>query len=227
MTIVERYRVACKAKLCLKCHNPSYMYKRFDKNHKCAADSKKTKFSCKSCSYHLWICHRHQADNNAALHKFKEEELRKHNLDFGLFVAKLPQTVKKSIPTVSPSDVSVSQSVQSQPLLSENIPEDDNSSKSCQNDNLYQNLSQNQALSKLKRKLNSKLETRNVKLNITPKGRSQFLLGQSQGKTRPITTLYDTGCSSALFQEGVPQTELSPAVLMNRGPFMVNGVGDT
>ena len=227
MTIVERYRVACKAKLCLKCHDPSYMYKRFDKNHKCAADSKKTKFSCKSCSYHMWICHRHQADNNVALNKFKEEELRKHNLEFGLFVAKLQQTVKQSIPTSSPSDVSVSQSVQSQPPLCEIIPEADNSSKSCHNDSLYQNLSQNQALSKLKRKLNSKLETRNVKLNIAPKGRSQFLLGQSQGKTRPITTLYDTGCSSALFQEGVPQTELSPAVLMTRGPFMVNGVGDT
>ena len=48
MTIVERYRVACKAKLCLKCHDPTYTYKRYDKNHKCPADSKKTKFSCKS-----------------------------------------------------------------------------------------------------------------------------------------------------------------------------------
>ena len=66
MSIVERYQAACKAKLCLKCHDPSYTYKRYDKNHKCPADSKKTKFSCKSCSFHMWVCQRHQSDQSAS-----------------------------------------------------------------------------------------------------------------------------------------------------------------
>ena len=44
---------------------------------------------------------------------------------------------------------------------------------------------------------------------------------------RPLLTLYDTGCGSVLFREGVPQQELCPAKLRQKGPFLVNGVGDT
>ena len=111
MTIVERYRVACKAKLCLKCHNPSYVYKRYDKNHNCPMDSKKSKFTCNSCSCHMWVCHRHQSDNQSALSKFKDEELNKHSLEFGLFTASLaPNKISNrssSISTVeSPLDSS-------------------------------------------------------------------------------------------------------------------------
>ena len=217
MTIVERYRIACKAKLCLKCHEPSYLYKRFDKSHKCSADGKKSKFSCRSCSYHMWICHRHQADNQAALNRFKDDELRRHNLEFGLFVTTLNSSSEKSSNGSVESSLNDCSSISVPTVVVENK----------QQENLFQNLSQNQALSKLKRKLNSKPETRNVKLKLNPSGCSQFMLGQSQGKTRPVITLYDTGCSAALFKEGVPQTELSPAVLMTRGPFMVNGVGDS
>ena len=60
-------------------------------------------------------------------------------------------------------------------------------------------LNQNQALSKLKRKLNSKSETRNVMLKPAPSGRSQFMLGQCKRKSRALTVLYDTGCSGGLF----------------------------
>ena len=58
-------------------------------------------------------------------------------------------------------------------------------------------------------------------------GMPQFILGYTKGKTRPLLTLYDTGCLSVLFKTGVPEKELSPAVLKCKGPIYVNGVGNT
>ena len=52
------------------------------------------------------------------------------------------------------------------------------------------------------------------------------MIGSTQGKTRPLLTLYDTGCGSVLFREGVPGNEL-PAVLIEAGPHKVGGVGDS
>ena len=86
-------------------------------------------------------------------------------------------------------------------------------------------LSPNQALKKLKKKMSAsgfKEELRPV-----PKGRAQFIIGYTRGKTEPLLTLYDTGCGSVLFKEGVPQHQLGPSVLKTKGPFIVNGVGDT
>ena len=86
-------------------------------------------------------------------------------------------------------------------------------------------LSPNQALSKLKKKMSAngiKEELRPV-----PKGRAQFIIGYTKGKTDPLLTLYDTGCGSVLFKEGVPQHQLGPSVLKTKGPFIVKGVGDT
>ena len=74
MTVDERHRVASKAKMCLKCHDPVYVFKKFDKQHKCIVDSKKKgKFTCRTCSYHMWVCQRHKADNREFMEKFKEK----------------------------------------------------------------------------------------------------------------------------------------------------------
>ena len=54
-----------------------------------------------------------------------------------------------------------------------------------------------------------------------------YMLGYSKGRTRPLVTLYDTGCQTILFKEGVPNKELGPAVIKMQGPMYVNGVGDT
>ena len=86
-------------------------------------------------------------------------------------------------------------------------------------------LSTDQALNKMKRKLSE--EGVNDELNPIAKGRAQFMIGYSQGKTRSLLNLYDTGCSGVLFRDGVPQTELSASVLKTKGPYIVNGVGDT
>ena len=77
--------------------------------------------------------------------------------------------------------------------------------------------------------MKSKLKSKGIKekLRPIPKGRAQFMLGFTKGTTRPLLTLYDTGCYSVLFAEGVPEKELGPAKRKTSGPYCVNGVGDT
>ena len=73
------------------------------------------------------------------------------------------------------------------------------------------------------------MKGKKIRANFRPieKGVPQFMLGYSKGTTRPLVTLYDTGCMNILFKEGVPDTELGPSVVMMKGPLYVNGVGDT
>ena len=59
-----------------------------------------------------------------------------------------------------------------------------------------------------------------------PAGRAQFMIGQTKGRTRSLNILYDTGCYGLLMKEGV-QHELGKSVLKTKGPFVVNGVGNT
>ena len=90
MSIDDRLRIAKKVKLCLKCHNPDYIYKKNDREHKC----KRSKFTCKSCSYHMWICQRHKTENIEFLDQFSNDYRTKYNLDFGLFA--MPSAVSGS-----------------------------------------------------------------------------------------------------------------------------------
>jgi len=57
-----------------------------------------------------------------------------------------------------------------------------------------------------------------------PSGDPLFLFHATQGKTRPINTFYDTGCSHAIFLDGVPGNQLRGQIV-SKGPFQINGVG--
>ena len=50
-------------------------------------------------------------------------------------------------------------------------------------------------------KLQNKLRKAGIKdeLRPVPKGKPVFMLGLTKGKTRPLVTLYDTGCGTVLF----------------------------
>ena len=76
----------------------------------------------------------------------------------------------------------------------------------------------------LERKLSDSGE--NIKLRPIPAGRVQFMIGQTRGKTGPLNILYDSGCYALLLREGV-QKELGESILTTKGPFIVNGVGNT
>ena len=46
----------------------------------------------------------------------------------------------------------------------------------------------------------------------------------AKGKTKPVMTFYDSGCSHAVFKEGIPKEQLRGHVVA-KGPFSIDGVG--
>ena len=81
MTTEERLKIATRAKLCLRCHDPEFVYQgkrpgpnRVGPRHDCPVQKgKKCKFTCKhsTCSWHLWICVDHKEENKADLERTK------------------------------------------------------------------------------------------------------------------------------------------------------------
>ena len=224
-------------------------------NNKCPIVVRgKGKFSCKvdSCNQHMWVCLRHKKENLKGLLKFKDDIQSQYKLEFGFTVTALKMNApsilrstfggkKKLKPpgkqksSLSPrklkearrkeSVTEVIKKTNSEPSfdLQEINPNVDSSKAALQNS--ARSLSTHQALKKLKKKMSAS----GVKqqLRPVPKGRAQFVIGYTKGKTRGLLTLYDTGCGSVLFREGVPQHELGMSVLKNKGPYIVKGVGDT
>ena len=82
-----------------------------------------------------------------------------------------------------------------------------------------------EAVIKLKSQL--RLHGDNSKLRPVEKGEPVFLLSKTEGKTRPLLTLWDSGCGYVLFKDGVPTKELGPVVLKTPGPIFINRVCDT
>ena len=258
MTTEQRLDIASKAKLCLKCHDPDYQYKKGD-SHDCRIvkfKNVKGRFTCKDpkCLQHMWVCVTHKESNKADLQKFQVEFRNKYSMDFALMVTS-PKLAKKTkaqkrkfsisrnnnlgneeatigqvkeveSDSVSPSPIIITtnKKTTTAPQVKEvksALKSHDQIAAQCE----HKSLSTGQAQKKLKYKLKAKEVT--DKLRPVPKGRAQFMIGNSEGKTRDLLTLYDSGCYSVLFAKGVPEKELGPAVMKTKGPFQVNAVGDT
>ena len=86
MNIRERGRICYEAKICMKCHDPEYVYKPDDEFHESVC--KQTSYTCRNgnCNFHMWVCVRHKDDNKEALEKFKNKYEKDHKLSFGLYV---------------------------------------------------------------------------------------------------------------------------------------------
>ena len=90
MSVYQRNKIAFSARLCIKCHDPSYVHQKNDPNHKCPITTqKKSRYTCSvgSCLVHMWLCVLHRERNLKPLADFKEAILNKHKLDFGYIVA--------------------------------------------------------------------------------------------------------------------------------------------
>ena len=242
MSVEERREICIRAKFCLRCLDPKYKFVPRDSRHKCMDFRKKSRYTCPQvdCKTHLWMCTRHRDDNTPELQKFKDEIKAKLGLRFCYFIGMLPYSVSsgeesgsESSSTGSPPTVPPSSSVSSSPVRP-TVPmpgtEQSSSQPSSQSLNSQSTpesprLSSEEAFTILKRKM----EGKKIRANFRPieQGAPQFMVGYSKGKTRPLVTLYDTGCLTILFKEGVPDKELGPAVVKKDGPLFVNGVGDT
>ena len=257
LSVKERLRICREAQMCLKCHDPKVIFKPSDKNHDCPIKpgKKNKRYSCTrdNCTNHLWICNWHKEENEEKLLEFKKDFSKNFNLEFGLTVMNIPaqdnspkvvlfdknpatkhvqadakagakSKVRKKAKRVSKVEVKLKVKKAIPGLLR---PEKTSSPvvATSSTENNFVPTNEATAYKKLKKKLSA--TGSNEELRPISKGRPQFMIGATKGKSRPLLTLYDTGCGSVLFREGVPQNELSPSVLRNKGPYIVGGVGDT
>ena len=81
-----------------------------------------------------------------------------------------------------------------------------------------------QAVKKWKNYDKKKKKENRSELVPVPKGEPLFLFHAAQGKTGPVNTFYDTGCSHAVLQADIPFTQLK-SQLVAKGPFNIGGVG--
>ena len=180
----------------------------------------------------MWVCRRHKDENNQALKKFKDEMQTKYGLQFG-FIVSIPNVrpsiitnganvIKEPAKIRKGTDPRKLKLMRKKMVIKEDTAVFDNKNfgketvqvKEVKSDfispgtapiaanSVQKSLSPNQALKKLKKKMNA--SGINEELRPVPKGRAQFIIGYTRGKTEPLLTLYDTGCGSVLFKEGVP-----------------------
>ena len=179
---------------------------------------KQSRYTCnfKGCLDHLWIRIKHKKENNDMLKIFKDEISSRYQLNFGLVAYKLPKTFFER----SPSRDSIQRVgiVEKVIIKSGSEVENKTAFKTVGKLPVKVTSAANAPSNKSKRKLDGpdasnrdKLKKHLKKTGIkdrrllqVPAGRAHFMIGSTQGKTRPLLTLYDTECGSVLFREGVP-----------------------
>ena len=244
MNIKERNRVCFEAKICMKCHDPEYFHKPDDADHRLVC--KQTSYTCRNsnCDFHMWVCLKHKNDNKEALERFKNKYEKEHQLNFGLFVCigslhghinPMNATVKRKVTMSKPQSSAVKGK---KPLKNvhddcskvlkqkeDSIENKNKGGRSSSKKTSPMRISSKEATRILRYKL-SQDEGPEIVLKPIPKGRAQFMIGQTKGKSGPLNILYDSGCYALLLREGV-QKELGKSVRKTKGPFYVNGVGNT
>ena len=81
-----------------------------------------------------------------------------------------------------------------------------------------------QLLNQAVRKIRRVEKKKGAEVVPVPEGRPMFLFHSTQGRTHPVNTFYDSGCSHAVFEDGIPGQELRGQIV-NKGPFSIDGVG--
>ena len=81
-----------------------------------------------------------------------------------------------------------------------------------------------EAVRRMRRSEKKKKPQNRAEIVPVPDGEPLFLFHPAQGRTRPVNTFYDSGCSHAVFQADIPITEFK-GQLTAKGPFCIGGVG--
>ena len=89
---------------------------------------------------------------------------------------------------------------------------------------LQVNQTNTQKLTQAVRKIRRVEKKRGGEVVPVPTGEPLFLFHATQGKKEPVKTFYDSGCSHAVFKDGIPGEQLR-GQLVAKGPFNIDGVG--
>ena len=229
MDMTARLKIATDIKLCHKCFHPEVQYSK-DHDKECSViTDKKHGYSCTKCKMHSWICKYHKGDNKAKLDKFKKEYREKFKLRL-VFTASLlnPQQAAEVVDTASSE-----QQVGVGNVPSTDVPVTVISMPDVEPDSTPQGSAEqpagvvsNVAYSANMQAMKKRLRQAGFKGEILPppEGEPMFLFQAIRGRTKPVNTFFDGGCSHAVFKEGVPSQQLR-ARITQKGPFHMTGVG--
>ena len=223
-TSEERNQVCRSAKVCLRCLNPSYTFQYDDPAHGfCNSYSSLFKCSVKNCRLHILVCENHSNQNQAIMEKLESELYDKTNLQLAMVCG----TFRSSNISLDNSSLSNSNQSSNSSQSSTSSPKSNNSSFNSSTHSSSTNVrkTSSAALSELKAEL--KANEMHEMLKPVNRGSPQFIMGLIKGKSRPLLSLFDTGCLGLVMKAGVPENELAPAVKKASGPFHLNGVGNT
>ena len=217
----QRMVIAREAKFCINCMGKDTKYS-FQHNKDCPIKKKKSFYSCKksSCMIHMWLCSKHQEDNEEQMVKFEEQLLQKSGIKL-VFITRQKQASTPPIPRsgVTPPPTSNSSVGGTPPPHSPTSPSQPVSPMS------YCAMGEKgikQAVRKLHR-INKKKDP-SVETISPPVGTPLFLFQPVEGITDPVNVFYDKGCSDAVFRAGIPGVQLR-GTLLAKGPFEMGGVG--
>ena len=163
---------------------------------------------------HSWICKYHKAENQVKLEKFRKDYSEKFKLKF---------VVAVSTGQFREQQDSLQQEQEEQPLVSaiSAIESPIVQEVSVQNANYI-----DKSLAEASKVIKKRLWSNGFKgeIHSVPEGDPMFLFFRAKGRVNGVNTFFDSGCSTAVFKEGIPGTELR-AKIIQTGPFMMNGVG--
>ena len=205
----NRASIALSIKLCLNCLDPKITY---SKNHNAACDIKlKAELQCKSqgCKRNVWLCdqHKHEPANAVVIKKMKDTVARQ-----GWTLGMVSVMSPKPSPASSPSPKRRSKKSK--------ISESPKTANKAQLGKPESTAVGEEAVEELR----ISLETKGITVEEEPRGRPMFQFFLAKGKTKPVMTFMDSGCSDAVFREGVPGVQWEGAVT-RAGPFPMGGVG--
>ena len=213
LNLLNRDKVATALKLCKSClrvngpgHNKSCIVMKL-KNKKNRTDKSKYEFTCRDQFFyrHMWLCMKHNSTNHDSMDKKSTDLQQKHGLKLVHFLGCNRPAPYPSVPV---NDCSVLPTVPPDPV----VPAPPGLTKSS---------SFKTAAKKLKKKsvgFNTEVEVVPI-----PLGEPMFMFQALKGKTGPVNAFYDSGCSNACLQTGIPGVQLHEQKIAS-GTFNVTGV---
>ena len=236
MTAEDRRDICLKSKFCIKCCDKEVVFS-IQHVRSCKVNkSQKLNFTCAKypkCTTHSWLCSQHKDANKGKISDLSRK--LKINPPVNTNFAQISESVSfvdsELASQISDlSDQNSDHSLKNSDHLGQNTDHSgQNMSEITSNgSNLNENTSTNVVkpgeVAKVIKNMRRNAKKRGNEVYDIPDGNSMFVLAPLKGKTEPVLTFLDSGCSDAVFEDGIPGNQLQ-GVCINEGPISCTGVG--
>ena len=229
MTAEQRRNICIKAKFCIKCCDKEVIFNIQHARNCKVNKTQKFNITCvkfPKCTVHSWICTQHKDDNRGKISDLSRK--LKINPPVNTNIAQCADSVihldlEHSGRISDHLDRNSDHSGKKSDHLGQNLTEI-MSSESKSISNVSSNAVKPGEVAKVIKNMRRNAKKRGAEIFDIPDGNSTFVLVPLKGKTEPVLTFLDSGCSDAVFEDGIPGNQL-PGICINEGPITCTGVG--